>query len=485
MEERLEELVNVIDYLEARPIPSALNLLVKQDEIWPLIDWYNVQPPYLLPENLPLTAPNFLGLVFAKLQNFEKVQAYLERHNPSFYLELDFINRLQQGISISPDELISHYTPFDEYRLMHNQAIVRHYASTSNNFDLDKTKYFYIEALQCAPNEEYRAFTARQFALLLIDVGEEDNAIMLLEKVLAHVDSKEAKTELKHTLCQAMMQQLTAPYDPGQLQQLQGTLNEILNVYESQERSLEIALLLTDAGKIANYSESWSESLGYYNRAIAIFEKEQLAELAANVQYFKGILLFTWAKKGNPQFFRIAAETFQEALKVFSRHDAPEVYADIQHHLGMIYAEIPDEVKKKGIWAAVSSSAFQEALQIYNKSAYPYEYASVCNHYGNALSKYPDAKMTDNMEKAIFYYGEALGIRTAEKYPLERCLTLLNYLEAQWHLGMPEDKFQATRFEDMVLKAREVINLSQDSQLQFEAQNHLDNLEQLKAAYAG
>ena len=224
--------------------------------------------------------------------------------------------------------------------------------------------------------------------------------------------------------------------------------------------------------------------MGYFNRALAIFEQEQLLELAAQVQYRKGTLLFTWAQKGNPQFYRPAAESYQKAVQVFTEDAAPEVYAEIQHHLGIIYAAIPDEVKKKSIWAGVSSSAFQEALRIYNKALYPYEYASVCNHYGNALIKYPEAKLTDNYEKALFYYQEALTIRTAEQYPLERCLSLLNYLEAQWYLGMPEDKLEEDRFEDMKQKANEVISITNDPQLRNEAENHLKQLEQLRAAYA-
>lgn len=483
-EPRLGELVRVVDYLEERPVPSAHNLVVKKDEIWPLIDWHNVQPPFLLPESLELNEAHLLGLLFAQLNNYEKVEEYLARQYPSLHLELDFINRLKHGIPVSPEELVSQYSPFDEYRLMHNQAIVHHYTAAEQAFDVEKTEYFYVEALQCAPNEAYFAFTARQYALLLIDLGETEKAERLLKAALSQDVSGEAKTELRHTLCQCWMQRLAVPYDEALLEQLKKNLWEVLQAYEKQERPLEQALVLTDAGIIANYSESWAESLGYFNRALAIFDRENLPELAANVHYRRGVLLFTWAQNGNPQFYRGAAESYQKAVQVFSREAAPEVYAEIQHHLGIIYAEIPDEVKKKSIWAAVSSSAFQEALQIYTKAAYPYEYAAVCNHYGNALTKYPEAKLSDNYEKALFYYQEALAIRTPEAYPMERSLTLLNYLEAQWNLSMPEDTFQEERYLDMARKAEEVLSLNQDAKLQAEAQGHLDKLARLKEAYA-
>lgn len=479
----LDELIEVVDLLEKRPIPSADTLLIKNGAIAFPLDWYNLQPPFLLPEAIELTDNNLLGVLFALLANYEKAHAHLHPKNPSLFLELDFINRLQQGIPIDPDELISQYSPYEEYRLMHNQAIVSYYGH-SGRFDPDRIAYFFSEALNCAPTDEQAAFTARHFATFLVDMNQLENAVRLVQDVLLTEISNEAKTELKQVLCQAWLLQLQVPYDEQLLEQLKKTLWEVLQTYEQQGRDRALAILLMDAGIIANYSESWSESLGYYNRAIALLEAEQLPELVANAQYHKGILLFTWAKKGNPQFFRTAAETFQKAVQVFTKDQAPEVYADIQHHLGLIYAEIPDEQKKKGIWAGVSSSAFQEALEIYTKNDYPYEYATVCNHYGNALVNYPQAKLSDNTEKALYYYQEALNIRTAEHYPTERCLTLLNYLEAQWNLGMPEDKLDEMRFQEMVDKAEEVRQLSQDPQIRQVAEGHLEKLAQLKAAYA-
>jgi hypothetical protein len=481
-EERLDELIQIKDYLDYRPIPSGHNIMVKKDAIFPLLDWYNLLPPYLLPEEFELNTENLLGIIFAKLNNYEKVQTYLQEGNPTLYAELDFINRLQQGLSIDPETLPSSYSPFEEYRLMHNQAIIRHYSPNSDG-DWDKVKYFYLEAVQAAPNEEYRAFSAKHFATLLIDLGDTADAQRLIQAILNSDISKEAKVELKQLICQVWMQELSVPYDEAMLQQLKDTLWEVLQTYEEQGRSREQALLLTDAGIIANYSESWSESLGYFNQALDIFDKEQLPEMSAHVHYRKGTLLFTWAQKGMPQFYRSAAESYQKAVKIFSKDVAPEIYAEIQHHLGIIYSEIPDEVKKKSIWAAVSSTAFAESLEFFTKESYPYDYASVCNHYANALTKYPEAKLSNNLDKALYYYQEALSIRTANAYPLERCLTLFNYLEAQWNLGMPEDRFEEERYEDMMAKAKEILVLTEDPKLIIEANQHLEKLAFLKSAY--
>ncbi|MEO0341241.1 MAG: hypothetical protein AAF242_18770, partial [Bacteroidota bacterium] len=317
-EDRLSELVRIVDFLEQRPSASAHTLIIKNGEIAFPIDWYNIQPPFILPEFVDLNAANLLGLIFASLDNYEKAYAHLHKSNPSLFKELDFINRLKQGISIDPGELLSQYSHFEEYRLMHNQAIVGYYGATTESFDPDKTAYFFSEAFQNAPTDDHQAFTAMHFALFLIDLGQQENALRLLEDSLNLELSSDAKTGLIYTQCQAWLSQLQIPYDQQLLEKLKTNLWEVLQSYELQHRDRETALLLIDAGIIANYSESWSESLGYYNRAIDLFEKENLPELAANAQYRKGILLFTWAKQGNPQFFRVAAETFQKAVRVFT-----------------------------------------------------------------------------------------------------------------------------------------------------------------------
>ncbi len=478
-ENRLGELLNVLDVLENRPVPSANSILIKGGEIAFPIDWHNVQPPFLLPEEIELDEANLLGVVFSKLNNFEKAYHYLQKQNPSLFKELDFINRLQQGIAINTNELASQYSPFEEYRLMHNQAILRHYTATSEKFDAGKTIYFYEEAIGCAPNEEYRAFTSRQLALLFIDLQQPEKAVQVLQALHSPDLSKEAKNEVKHALSQAWMQQLTVPYDTGLLEKLKSTLWEVLQFYEQANRNAEAGLLLLDAAHVANITKSFSESLGYATKAINIFEEEGLEELAGNAHLRKGTLLYTWAQNGNPQFFKPAVESYQKALKVFTKETAPNVFADIQHHLAVIFADMPSDTKKKGLWAGVAVSSFTEALEFYTKEDYPYEYAMICNNYGNAFTKFPQAVLSDNFDKALFYYQEALDIRTTE-YPYERAITLLNFLEASWSASNNPDDFNEKRYLDMMEKAKEVKNLVNEPEMIDEAQKHFNLLKKLR-----
>ena len=103
---------------------------------------------------------------------------------------------------------------------------------------------------------------------------------------------------------------------------------------------------------------------------------------------------------------------------------------------------------------------------------------------GNALTKYPAAIHSDNLEKALFYYAEALQIRSAEDWPIERAVTLLNYVAACWDLGLAENDANRPLFEQMVAYATEAGRLTHDPTIIREAENQLEKLEELGLAHA-
>ena len=313
-EDRLDELIRIVDYLEERPVPTAHSLVIKKDAIYPLLDWHDLLPPYLLAESLDLTPEYLLAMLFARLNNYERVYYYLADTDPSLNQELDVINRLTHGLHVEPSDLISGGLGFyDEYRLMHNHAVVRHYGQ--QEADTDQTKYYYLQAIETAPTPEHRAYSARQFGMLLIDLGELEDAQRVLQVGLASAESEEGKTALRHALCQVRLQLLTVPYDQKMLTTLKEDLWTVLQTYEKQQRPLETALVLIDAGTIANYDESWSEGLGYLTKAISLLEEQDAPALLADAFLRKGSLLYSWAQDGNPQFYRKAAEALQTASK--------------------------------------------------------------------------------------------------------------------------------------------------------------------------
>ncbi len=480
-EHRLIELVTIFDLLEIRPKSSALSIIVDSQGIKLPLDWANELPPYLLPEALMMSKNTLLGLIYIKLGNFERGLELLKDHS-ALLAEVDFIRRLQLGLTADPSQLaVETYQEYDDYRLMHNNAIVRLYSTDEPYTQPAKVDYYFKESIASAPNEEYKAWSSIQYFTFLLDTNRADEARQLLTAINTSELSKAATTECDYNLCKLDLFSLSPPYDLDKLNTLKDRLWSCLVYYEKNEQHVMQALCLMDAAQIANITDSFAESLGYYSKAISIFGQENLDEFVNEAHLKKANLLLSWAQKGHPQFYKPAMEAYQKATKLYSKEDFPVIYGEIQEKLGIIYAQVPDEAKKKSIWAAVSSSSFKEALSIFDKSSHPYEYARVCNHYANALIKYPAAVLSDNLEKSLFYYSEALDIRDSDSLPLERSLTLLNYIEACWFIQQDEDHInESQHLSDMENKIQEVIALNVSEELVNNAREHKEKLEELK-----
>ena len=477
---RLNEVVSVVSTEALDQEIEGEVLFVKEEGIRPAIPWSNDTPPYLFPDPIKFASDTFLAMVYCRLNNYEQAYAYTQ-DNPALLTEIDTLNCIQHGVALALPEIPEAFeSPYEEYRFWHNIAIIAHYAEITRFVHFSVIRRYYERAFDLAPNDELKAFTGKHWATLLLDAEELITADRLLTDCIAIALSEEARLELMSVQYGVWLKKISAPYDPVLLEKLKNHLWEVLQHYERKQNKTQIALLLIDASQVANFSDSFSESLGYINRAIQLLEEERLTELVASAQYRKGTLLFTWAQNGNPQFYRPAMDAYQQAIRVFTKEKAPETFAEIQHYLGVIYSEVPDEVKKKSVWAAVSVSAFKEALSYFTREAFPYEYARICNNYANALTKYPEAKLTDNYSKALDFYREVLEIRTAEEYPYERALTLLNFLEAAWQVSVPENKQQQRLFTEMKTRAEEANQLVDDPQLVQEVQKHLAALEQLE-----
>lgn len=467
--EELTGLYRLLSTTKKSFAPKNPYLKAEKDLIqWP-IDWHNSEPPILFRPQV-LNEQNLLCMVFAKIGHYDLALRY--QSDPTLFSTVQQLASLIQGqehLSLSSGE---------EFFERHNAAIIQHY--TNIRLNGDSLTSYYQGAIDHAPDTEYEVFSAKHYATYLSDMGEILEAKNLLTSILAKTISKEAEISIKFDLIDILMAQLTIPYDTKLVGQLKELISECLDYYESTSLEVRIAMLLVQASEIANIDGSYAESMKYINRAITIYESEQISEFLAQAFLRKGTLLYTWAQNGNPQFYKGAIETYQEALKTFKKETFPSVFAEIHHNLGVIYAEAPAEDKQRSMWAAVSATSFKESLECYTKEDHPYAYAMVCNNYANALVKYPPAKNSDNVEKAIHLYHEALEIRTADNYPLERAHTLLNYLEACWRVNNVNETMERVRCNDMELKAREVKELTIDQNLHEQAEEHLDKLKDLR-----
>ncbi len=481
--DRLDELVEVRQTDEVRPSISHA-LYINENRIHIRPDWLDKRPAIVFPSEIPFNKTYFLGMVFGMLGNEEKYPQYFTGY-PAMLFIFDLIQAIVKGEegdtaleNILGRTKFAH--PFENYAFNHNVAIALNYGHYSNEINAEAIEAHYEDALQLAFEPSYKAYTLKYYATFLIDNGKSSAAMQLLKQQTFKRLDDYPKYSLERVWCQAAMKQLSFPYDTELLAELKGRLWETLQFFDKHGHKTIAAFLWMDAATIANFSNSYSESLGYITKAINYFREEGQQEMTAQAQLVRGRLFYDWAQSGNPQFYRSALEAYHEALQVFKKDEAPEVFADIHHQLGVIYAELPDENKKRSIWAALSATSFNEAMEYYNKVDFPYEFGMICNNFANAYTKYPQSKNTDNFEKALNYYDEALSVRHALQYPTERALTLLNYLEANWKVGNPGEAFNTERYNDMVAKANEIKTLTNDPQLIAEADKHIMLLEKLE-----
>lgn len=464
------------------PDETPVTLYINESGMYIKPDWLDQRPALIFPEKIPFTKKNFSGTLYGLL-NIEIRYSRRLKSFPELLHLFDLSQKIITGTEADStlDSILNkaNRTPFDNYAINHNAAIGLNYGNCRRTVDHEVIESYYKKALQSAVDPEYKAYTLKYYASFLLDSDLTSQAIESLNLHTPESLTAYPKFSLERIRCQALMMQLALPDSASLLTELKERLWETVQFFDKKGHKIIAGLLWTDAAFVATRCKSYTESLGYINKAMAYFQSEGQEELAAQANLVSGRLYFDWAQSGNPQFYKSALESYQEALKVFKRDEAPQVFADIHHHLGVIYAELPDESKKKSLWAAISTASFTEALNHYNKEERPYGYGSVCNSFANACSKFSNGEKSDHLEKALWLYNEALSVRPASTHPVERAVTLLNYLEISWKVGNPEGPFNSDRYNDMLQKANEIKTLARDAQLLQEADKHIKLLKEM------
>lgn len=467
--DRLNELV-AITTENSSSIPGDKVITVLSESIECAIDWFDTEPPILLPV-VPFDNESLLAIVFYKLGNEQQAFEYLQEDNPLF-VPLLIATQIKFGYQIEMDAL--------EHLSAHNRAIVHHYGILSLQSSLDDLEARYKDVLSKESNSSLKCFTAKHYANLLLDVQRYDEAAELCATCSNETKQEEALIALRILWTTAKTKGLQLPYNEKELLKIAEDQAKCIAYLLEHEFQLQAALLALDASDVSNYLGNYPTAKEYLTLAIKIFKEHQIPEFMGEAALKKATLLYNWSKNGSPQYYKASINAFQDALKIFKRDTHPEQFAEIHHNLALIYSEIPAAPEEKGMWIAFSASAFKEALQYFSEEQFPYEYAMVCHNYATALMDFPPAKLHNNHEKANDFFEKALAIRTAEAYPTERAISLLNVIELGWLMHNDNEKIEEQRLLQMKKQAEEVLTLVKDTHLQQKAQEQLARLEELK-----
>ena len=470
--ERLNELVDIVTD-ESQLQPTSKILVVSNNEINASLDWNDTEPPYIFPE-ITFSKENLLAMIFYKLGNHQKAFEFILEGTP-FYHHLLIATHLQFGYEINED-----MHAFSKATSQHNNCIIEQYGNTTSQTDTNTLRILYKEALASAPNDEFRLFTIKHFANFLLDTNAFAEAEKVLRLSIPKAISEESKNAVKNLLATALISQLKIPYDKYTLVEIQELQQECIAFYEEHDLKVNAGLILIDASEIANFQEDFIASKNHINKAILHFKEAEIPEFLGEAGLRKATLLYTWSKNGSPQYYKPAINAFQDALKIFKRDTHPKKFADIHHNLALIYSEIPVSSEEKPIWTAFCASSFKEVLGFYSKEQYPYEYAMASHNYATALMSFPEAKLHNNLNKAFDLFEDALTVRTVNKYPFERALTLLNQLELYWLMHNEDEKSEMKKYTQMVEKATSITETIDDESLKKQANQHLNQLKHLQ-----
>ena len=470
--ERLNELVDI--ELNANQLDKTNKILVVSEKsINASLDWNDTEPPYLFPE-IVFSEKNLLAMVFYKLGNHQKAFEFVTEEN-SFYNHLLIATHLKFGYDISGD-----MQAFAKATSQHNNCIIEQYGNIKSRCDANILKTLYTEAFSNAANDELRLFTIKHFVNFLLDSNAYSEAEKVLRLSIPKAISEESKNAVNSLLATALMSQLKLPYNKNRLVAIQELQQKSIAFYEERELKVNAGLLLIDASEIANFQGDFISSKNFINKAILYFKEADIQEFLGEAGLRKATLLYTWSKNGSPQYYKPAINAFQDTLKVFKRDTHPQKFADIHHNLALIYSEIPVSVEEKPIWTAFCASSFKEVLAFYTKEKYPYEYAMASHNYATALMNFPEAKLHNNLDKAFGLFEDALSVRTVKEYPFERALTLLNQLELYWLMHNEDEEAEKEKYHQMLEKATSIIKIVDDKNIIEQANQHLNQLKDLK-----
>jgi len=470
--DRLEELLTVVTDIHLWDEKNKL-LLFENNQLRAPLDWHDTELPYIFPP-IEYSKARFLALVFYKLGNPQSAIQQLDKADVLYpHLQLAIHLQFQSPI---PQEVL----PFVKKQTLHNQCIVQHYGHLPQHKSPESLVALYEKAIAKAENDTLRIFTLKQYGNLLLDLQQYAVLEKLLRKHNALATSETATNALDVLLARVLMEQLTIPYPTTVLKEIMALQEKSIAYYESKGLTVNAALVLIDASEVANFQKDYVLSKTYINKAILYFKEAEIPEFLGEAGLRKATLLYTWSKDGSPQYYKPAINAFQDVLKIFKRDSHPKQFADIHHHLALIYSEIPVAPDEKPLWTAFCASSFKEVLNFYTQEKYPYEFAQVCHNYATALMNFPEAKLHNNLDKAFDLFEAALQIRTKKDYPLERALSLLNQLELYWLMHNEDETAEQSKFKQMIEKANAVADLVSDSQLIQQAEQHLEQLEHLK-----
>lgn len=416
---------------------EGMTLVVDARGVRPALPWGDATPPYLLP-TLPLSA--------------ESLQ---------FYLELSEADEPTPGARERLPDDVAHLTALVRgglssgrvpegtgYREAHDRAVLHHYAAIALA-DPESAVAAYEEAIAAAPDPQSFAFTAWQYATLLLDLDRPGAAAALLARVEDEALPESARMAIRSVRLPAVLQSRSEELALDALSDLRDDATALRRWYDERGEPLRAALLALDEAQLLQRLGRFREAIETVDGASRTFEEVEEAELFAAAALRRAEVQHAWAQAGARDQFAKAMESFQEALVVFSREAAPHVFGAIHHQLAVLYAEMPADPQKRPMLLALAGQSFEAALGVFSRERHPLHHAEIRANYGNALLRCPESHLRDPADRAVAELRTALVLYREHGAVQAQVLVLLNLLEALWQQGWHDEQGGRARLGEL------------------------------------
>jgi tetratricopeptide (TPR) repeat protein len=173
----------------------------------------------------------------------------------------------------------------------------------------------------------------------------------------------------------------------------------------------------------------------HYEQAIKLLEPSSLHLTRAEMWLNLGIIYQEMAR-GQRSALLKAVQCYQEALRVFTRDNHPELYALAQNNLALGYLSMPLQEASDQLRMGIAVQALREVLKIYTRDTHPEQWASAQLNLANALQYLPSSHPQENLIQAVELYEEVLAVRDKWQDPIGYARLLANQGNALAHLGI-------------------------------------------------
>lgn len=131
-----------------------------------------------------------------------------------------------------------------------------------------------------------------------------------------------------------------------------------------------------------------------------------------------------------------AVRCYQQALRTFTREQAPELYALAHNNLALAYLALPMLEASDQLRVGIAVQSLREALKVYDRATYPTMWTSAQLNLANALQYLPSSHPQENLAEAVQIYEDLLAVRDQQTDPIGYARLLANQGNALAHLGI-------------------------------------------------